>query len=676
MKTSAPCRWIAITLLFISSLCLAQTGERVVYDAAYYAAFSPRTALDMVKQTPGFVLVEQDQELRRGFAGAVGNVLIDGERLSAKSQSLHDVLQRVPANEVLRIEILRGSAVAGDASGATVLANVVRTPSTGGGAWALGMELADRAPAPNGWFAWGGRRGVTEYSLGGNTYALNRELPGERTVYDGAGNAEARRFDQSPREFSEYALNGQAARPLAGGRLSFTGQASYSRYHDDSTLLTTTTAGAQVEDEHIPYTESDRVGEFGANYQRPIGTWDFALDALLTRKRYGSHVSATRFDANEVQDSVFTQDLEQNSSESILRATLARDVNRGRVELGAEFAVNTLDGKSRLTFDDGGGPAVIPIPNANLRVEENRAEAFIGRTLRLGADWSLEARLAVEASRLEFSGDTTQSVSLSYLKPRLQLSRALGAHQLQLLMFRDVGQLDFTDFVSSVEVADEFIDGGNPDLMPQTAWAAEVGGDFRLANATALRARLFHHWLDDVEDFVPVGTPDNRFDAPGNIGRGSLDGVEVTLRMPVKALPGGSVNLSGTLQRARVTDPLTHERRSISELVERQVKAEFRQDLQAARFTWGASFTGESTTTTWRLSETDRRHKSSSLDLYAETGVLTGFKLRLTLVSALGDPETRARHFFSPDREGLLEGSELSQRMPGHWWLLTMSGGF
>src|SRR6201999_2273529 len=122
-----------------STPALAQsdgTAERVVYEAAFYAPFAPRTALDMVKQTPGFVLAnyEEPSAQRRGFAGAVGNVLIDGERLSAKTQTLSDVLQRVPASEVVRVEILRGNEVAGDASGATVLANVVRTHSTGGGA--------------------------------------------------------------------------------------------------------------------------------------------------------------------------------------------------------------------------------------------------------------------------------------------------------------------------------------------------------------------------------------------------------------------------------------------------------------------------------------------------------------------------------------------------------------
>jgi hypothetical protein len=686
MKHPKHLRLIALLIITFNP-CLSadeslqdDAGERVVYDAGYYAPFAPRTALDMVKQTPGFVLADPEQELRRGFSGAVGNVLIDGQRLTAKSQTLADVLQRVPAGEVLRVEILRGNAVAADASGAAVLANVVRTAATGGGVWGLGFEVANEdEPSPNGFFAWSGRRGVTEYSLGGNSYSLRRDLPGERSVHDAAGELTSRRIDESPRDFGEYALNGQVARPLGGGRLTLTGQAAYSRYHDESTLLTITPAGAQIEDQAIPYTESDRVGEFGAGWQRAFGAWDAELNALLTRKRHRSGVSATHFNADDVQDSVFRRDLEQDSGESILRATLARDLSRGRLETGAEFAVNTLDGRSRLTLDLGGGPMEIPVSNDNLNVRENRAELFVSRSLTLRPHWSLEARLAAEASRLEFTGDTEKSVSLSYLKPRVQLTRGFGAHQLQFRAFRDVSQLDFTDFVSTVDLDEETLAGGNPELRPQTAWAAELIGDFRFGT-TAWRARVFRHWLDDVNDLIPVTTARGRIDAPGNIGSGSLYGAELTARFPISFLPGGTFSTSGTLQSARVRDPVTGEHRGISGLVERQLKAELRQDLRAAKASWGASFTGESATTTWRLADTDRRGRSSSLDLFVETAVpftqRGGLKFRLSMVSALGDPETRLRKFYLPDRAGGFLESESGVRRPGHWWLLSASGSF
>jgi hypothetical protein len=670
------------SLLATSHLCAGAagsdaTGDRVAYEAAFYAAFAPRTALDMVRQTPGFVPAE-DEDLRRGFAGAVGNVLIDGRRLSAKSQTLSDVLQRIPANEVLRIELLRGSAVAGDASGAALLANVVRTPSSGGGAWALGAEIANRdRAAPNGWFGWGGRRGVTEYSLGGSSYALQRNLPGERTVRDGAGLLTARRASASPREFEEYGLNGQVARPLLDGRLALTGQVHYSRYHEDSTLLTTSPGGARLGNELIPFTESERTGELGVTFQRGAGAWDLELAALATRKRYHSHVRSTQFDADDVQDLEFTQALARNSGESIVRATLARTLATGRLEAGAEVALNTLDGAMQLALDLGDGPFPIAVPNSNLSVREKRAEAFVSHAWSLNDRWALDSRLAAEASRLEFSGDTRQTVSLRYVKPRLQLTRKLGAHQLQARVYRDVGQLDFTDFVSAAEVSDDVINGGNPDLRPQTAWAAELDADLRLPRDAALRLRGFRHWLDDVVDLIPAGPPDARIDAPGNIGRGTLTGIEISARAPLSpVLPGGTLKASGTFQDADVLDPVTLRHRAISEFPERQYKVDLREDIPGVKLSWGLTYTAESESVKHRLVERDAGRKSRQLDAFVETTAVRGLTIRLTLLSLLEDAQRRERRFYEPDRAGSLIETETSRWQPGHWWLISMSGSF
>ena len=62
----------------------ASTGDRTIYEAAQFTRYNPQTALDMVRQIPGFSL--DGGEDRRGFSGAVGNLLIDGVRPSTKSQ--------------------------------------------------------------------------------------------------------------------------------------------------------------------------------------------------------------------------------------------------------------------------------------------------------------------------------------------------------------------------------------------------------------------------------------------------------------------------------------------------------------------------------------------------------------------------------------------------------------
>ena len=55
----------------------------------------------------------------RGFAGAAGNVVINGQRPSSKSDTLETMLARIPASRVLRVEVgpgdLFGSEYAGKA---------------------------------------------------------------------------------------------------------------------------------------------------------------------------------------------------------------------------------------------------------------------------------------------------------------------------------------------------------------------------------------------------------------------------------------------------------------------------------------------------------------------------------------------------------------------------------
>jgi hypothetical protein len=680
INASTLLRTLALGLMFIdgaeAQVSSSESG-RVVYDAAFYAQFAPRTALDMINQTPGFTLDGGDNQTR-GFSGAVGNVLIDGERLGAKSQSLEDVLLRVPASEVLRIEILRGADVAGDASNAAVLANVIRTRTAGGGTWMAGFELTnEKKPTPTGRFAWSGRSEDREYSLGATTYAHDHNSEGPREVTDGTGARVADRFGGFPHEQGEHALNGQYSQGVGGGKLVVTGQASYVNYSEDFWVRTTAPDGTPLEREIDPYKEDTRSGEVGVTYQRPVAEWDMTVTALATRKRYESDVVSTHFDGEDIQDSEFTQALRQRSGETIARATFARELTVGRLETGAELAVNTLEGQMDLTADEGNGPVSIVVPNANLSVEENRGEAFVSHAWQINPLWSLDSRLAAEASRLSFTGDTEQSVSLTYVKPRVQLTRKFGQHQLQMRVFRDVGQLDFTDFVSTARLADDLINGGNPDLRPQTAWAAEVEGDLRFASDAALRVRLFHHWLDDVVDFVPVGPPDALIDAPGNIGSGTMDGVEVSLRLPLKALlPGGTLTIAGTVRDTDVVDPLTSEHRQISDFIENDIKAELRQDLNGAKLAWGLNYQGYSADSDFRSSEIDSFRQLHRLDAFIETTWIAGTKIRLVLQNVLDSAEERDRRFYTPDRNGALALHETSALYPDMWWMVTVSGNF
>ena len=121
----------------------APAGGVTVYDASYFAGAQLSTALDLLQRVPGFTVDTGDGV--RGFGGAAGNVLIDGQRATSKADSLNDALQRIPAASVARVEIIRGGAPGIDMQGRTVLANLVlkSAPRTDASIVAVGRFLGD-----------------------------------------------------------------------------------------------------------------------------------------------------------------------------------------------------------------------------------------------------------------------------------------------------------------------------------------------------------------------------------------------------------------------------------------------------------------------------------------------------------------------------------------------------
>jgi hypothetical protein len=649
--------------------------ERLQYPPEWYAGFAPRSALDMVRQTPGFTLQEGDE--RRGLAGAVGNVLVDGRRPAAKDQKLEEILQRIPASQVQSIEILRGIDTAGDASGQSVLVNVVRTPFSGQGFASAGFEsAANRDPMPNAVLVWSGRAHTVDYAVGASTYSFERELPGTRRQTDVHGEASGTRRDFSPRDYGEYALNGEVAADAGGGRVRVTGKASYSRYHEDSIVESFDSTAALTGSDFNPYTETKRGAELGARFDRAVGSWDATSLLLLTRSRFEGDITSTHRDAAGAVGSIFAQQELRDSGESIVRGTLARDLGpRHRVEVGLEGAVNTLDAKLALTFDFGAGPFDVPVRNANVAITEKRTDAFFNHVWRFDDRWVLSSRLAGEFSRLEFSGDTNQVVELAFFKPSLQLTRDFAkASQWRVRVGRDAGQLDFADFASSVSLTDERVEGGNPELRPPIEWSLELAADLRPTDNIAVTLGVFHRRVRDTADFTAVGPPDDLVDAPGNIGDARIRGAQVTARLPLPALRGASVNVDATWQRSSVTDPITERSRDISGFREFEIEAGLRQDLR--KFAWGLNYTGKSDVGSYLLREIDRERESPSLDLFAEFALLRSLRLKLAVVSLLGQDEWRERRLFEPDRRAEAYTAERSRREPGRWYQLFISGSF
>src|ERR1051325_9214832 len=103
----------------------APSSRTTVYDAAFFAQYAPRTALDIVQHTPGFTLdLGATQTVTgtvdvRGFAGTAGNVVINGARPSTKAETLDTLLARIPASRVKKVEVGPGDLYGADYSSKT-----------------------------------------------------------------------------------------------------------------------------------------------------------------------------------------------------------------------------------------------------------------------------------------------------------------------------------------------------------------------------------------------------------------------------------------------------------------------------------------------------------------------------------------------------------------------------
>ena len=649
----------------------------VGYEANFFVAYRPQTALDMVNHTPGFSL--KDGNDRRGFAGALGNVLIDGQRPIVKDQSLADMLNTIPAAQVLKIEVKSGEAVAGDPSGESVLLNIVRVHSAGSGYAAAGAEIANRGrPAADGQLSWTGRSGVTNYSLGLESYSLVRDLPAQYRTTDPDGTLTGTSREQSPRRYYEFKLNSQLSRPLYGGLLSLTLQGLYSRYHEDTVREDCTPGGVSTGGQATPYTETNATYAASSQYQRDLGPWRVQLVALTSGKHFFNDVFARPFDDTGAISSTTQQTEDRHSGETLGRMVISLAIGQGRLEIGGEDARNTMAAALLLTY--GSGSIVIPIevPDSNSHIVEGRDELHIGYVRDLMPDLGLDVRLAREQSHLRFRGDSNQSLTYAFVKPSVTLTRRLGdGNQIVLHVYRDADQIDFDNFLSAESLKDSVLDGGNPNLRPQTSWRTELSGQWHFGRRAALSLMVYHYAMSDTADLVPITQDGITYAAPGNIGQGRIDGATLGLSLPLdRVVPGATLTMNLMDQSSSVTDPITGLKRPLSNLATYTSSTSFRQDLPAHELAWGFDYTDASEAPQYLLSEVDETRAGPALDFYVERHSLGPFTLRLVLNSAASQAGELRRAFYLPNRSAPPAYTTIEKQMPGRWVNLTLSRSF
>lgn len=565
----------------------AQAGV-VSYPASFFAASQPNTAMEMINLVPGFTFSGGSGV--RGFEGAAGNVLVDGERPATKSDDLESVIRRIPASQVDHIEVIRGGAPGIDMQGKTVLANIVRKKgdSVTGLVAAANTFVYDGRQTPalrlEGTRTGSGRKLEGSFIIAG--YYDDGSGDGPRVRYDANGNPVGRWKAYTEGDGTQAAATGAYERPAFGGKIRFNGRAFFDRFWYDEAPHGIGTPDGQIERDD----QETHQGEAGVTWNRDLGSRT-KLEVLGIQQLKRTDLFVKLQDPTQDLDGALTS--KRLNGESIGRAVLTfRKSDALTIETGGETAWNWL--RSKTAFTNDGDP--VDLPAANVEVKELRGEAFTKATWVINPKLTLEGGLRGEASRISSSGDVTLEKTLYFIKPRLLATWSPDADdQVRVRLEREVGQLNFDDFVAAVNAG--AVSTGNPDLEPEEAYVAEAAYERRFWTGGSAVITVRHFEIENVIDRAP--DPSGEFDAPANIGDGTRDEVALQLTIPTDklGLKGGTLRGQSTWRRSEVTDPTTGERREISG--ERPVdwEAHYTQGLPRWRATWGVDVYGS-----WRES--------------------------------------------------------------------------
>jgi outer membrane receptor protein involved in Fe transport len=254
-------------------------------------------------------------------------------------------------------------------------------------------------------------------------------------------------------------------------------------------------------------------------------------------------------------------------------------------EGGAETAFNYRDGRTSFTRN---GEAV-PIPNASVRVEERRGEGFATATWRPFSTLGVEAGSRFEFSTISSSGGAESERSFFYPKPRLLFTWTPNNDDtFRLRLEREVGQLNFGDFVASADLTEDRVVAGNPSLEPDKTTVIEVSAERRFWEKGSISLAYSHERITDVIDRLPITALNDRgetfvFDAPGNIGDGVQNELDLNLTLPLDrfGVPGGELKVEAEVVESEVTDPTTGEPRRISGQRPRELELNFGRTCRA-----------------------------------------------------------------------------------------------
>lgn len=690
----------ALMLAGTASAALAQEeGEEtadttITYDADFIARFpNVVSVLDLIPRIPGAEQILGNPQTRRfqqrrGFSGNEDSVLINGKRISGKSNDSRSALGRITIDQVERIEIIRGSNPDIKVSSQRGIINVVLKEGvgTGSGAWRVLSRVITNSGNTRfgGFLSYGGAMGKLEYFVSAEVAPRHRTIRGSDTSFAADGSIIEFLDEPTTRRRSDQSFAANLAYSFDNGdQLHLNGAFEEEDFVDlfEGRALVPDAMGTLVFDGNSRRIEAqdNPDWEIGGDYETRFGeALKFKLLALYSSagKVVKQREDLRTGSGGEVEYDVVSLS-DEPSTEAIGRASLSWAINKAHeLEIGSEMSVNTLDVNLDLQERIGGVLTDVDVFASDVKIKETRNESFLIHSWTMSKKLSLESALFIEWSRLSQKGaDVSASRDFLFLRPSVDLRYDITPRdQFQLSFRRDIAQLDFRDFATSVNQDDDII-AGNVDLVQEKRWIAEVSFEHRTRGGGRFKISALNWLVQDYKTKIEISPG---VSGVGNAGAARFSQLVLEGSWPAVALGLPNLKLEGEFRfrSTSVTDPFTGLKHRMDFVSRVRAKFGFRHDITDWGVSYGVTDEFQGSEPFFDIDEIIIIRSRHQVTAFVEGKVFYGATLSLELRNIVNTNFGRNRILFADGRTAPATGNELRVRHSSPSIRISLRGNF
>jgi hypothetical protein len=664
----------------VTTVAATPQSTRSTFLPEDFARFAPRSAFDMARNVPGFSIREGDGA--RGLGQADTNVLINGRRIPGKANGPLEALRRIPVEDVVRLELVDGASLGIGGLTGQVLNLVTLASGRVSGQFRYNPEFRTIDVTPRllqGSVALAGSGAKSEWTLALRNESNRRGNEGPEEVFDGAGTLVALR-DEIGRFYNDrISLSGSYSRTADNGSiLNLTGQTQGFIFRDTESSAQRAPGGITERVRNLRRTEDEFNFELGADYEFGFGPGRLKLIGYhrYEDSPFTNSVLTSFTDNRAPQGSLFVQDADEG--ETILRGEYTVAAEGGNLVAAVEGARNYLDITSAFSERDAAGVLQpLALEGASARVDEDRVDAGLTWSRALANGLQLQVSAGGEYSQISQSGPLGLTrtfwrpkgfVSLDWkVDPDLNLAGRIE---------RVVGQLNFFDFIATVDLDQDRADASNANLKPEQSWVYELEASWRLGALGNLTMSGYLEDLIDVVDQIPLAGGGQ---APGNLPSARFYGFETqaTLLSDGIGWKGTRFDFTVGWNQSQVRDPLLGFVREVSgnELVSLELR--LRHDIPDSNWAFGTRGDWTKVAQVVRLNEISLAQPSfAQAFAFLENKDIAGLTVRARVGNLLDQADRFERTVFANRTAGQAAFSERRDRRFGTIFSFDVEGSF